>query len=87
MHQNLLSSPNPSDQEITLKYESDKEETFEYELITTGGTVLKKGILNATASKNSSQQFNLPIADIKPGIYFLKLKTPDNSTLLKFVKQ
>jgi hypothetical protein len=42
MHQNLLSSPNPSDQEITLKYESDKEETFEYELITTGGTVLKK---------------------------------------------
>jgi hypothetical protein len=80
--------PNPANQFISLNFQSAKEEEIAFEIINVGGLVVKSGTFNAQISDlRSGQNYDLPIADIKPGFYLLEIKTSESSKTLKFVKQ
>lgn len=75
--------PNPSQDQITLHFGLTKNQQLLIEVLDIKGTTVKK--LSDQHLNRGVYNFNFSLGDLSPGIYFLRLNSPDQQIVRKLI--
>ncbi|MEO1263061.1 MAG: T9SS type A sorting domain-containing protein [Bacteroidota bacterium] len=76
--------PNPANSNVTVQYTLNESGFVTYEWLDTQGRTIDQLEQNILTTGNYAESFN--ISSWQPGIYFLKISTPDGVKSLRFIK-
>ena len=76
--------PSPASSSLEIEITDTPESDFSIEIIGITGQVLISKVYKTGVLKSS--KFSIDISDLNDGIYFVKLSTPRNTIMDKFIK-
>ena len=79
---NQLLYPNPASEFVYLRFNSTIEGASDIQIFNTGGQLVRRYPVNITRGNN---QIRIPVNDLRPGVYLLRINKGELSMIRKFV--